>query len=209
MSSVHVPEQVAPMIPRTLFNSDHEAFRKTARRFFEQEIAPYHEKWEEQQHLDRDLWNKAGALGLLCPTMPEEYGGYGVDRLYSMILIEEQAYAMLKRYEALSTYPIRTYYPDLTEEHKEKLRIANGGENNPFYGKKHTENTKKTLTEFRKRQRWVFKGEEERQIDAENPIPDGWAYGRSPLLREKMKALGNSNRKGKKKQVKNKPNVPK
>ena len=39
MSSVHVPEQVAPMMPRTLFNSDHEAFRKTARRFFEQEIA--------------------------------------------------------------------------------------------------------------------------------------------------------------------------
>jgi len=91
MSSVHVPEQVAPMIPRTLFNSDHEAFRKTARRFFEQEIAPYHEKWEEQQHLDRDLWNKAGALGLLCPTMPEEYGGSGVDRLYSVIMMEEQA----------------------------------------------------------------------------------------------------------------------
>ncbi|WP_297924257.1 acyl-CoA dehydrogenase family protein [uncultured Agitococcus sp.] len=91
MSSVHVPEQVAPMIPRTLFNSDHEAFRKTARRFFEQEIAPFHEKWEEQQHLDRDLWNKAGALGLLCPTMPEEYGGSGVDRLYSVIMMEEQA----------------------------------------------------------------------------------------------------------------------
>ena len=33
-------------------------------------------------------------MGLLCPTMPEAYGGYGVDRLYSMILIEEQAYAM-------------------------------------------------------------------------------------------------------------------
>src|SRR5690606_24815196 len=39
------------------------------------------------------LWLKAGALGLLCSTMPEEYGGSGVDRLYSMILIEEQAYA--------------------------------------------------------------------------------------------------------------------
>ena len=50
MSSVHVPEQVAPMIPRTLFNSDHEAFRKTARRFFEQEIAPFHEKWEGSIH---------------------------------------------------------------------------------------------------------------------------------------------------------------
>jgi alkylation response protein AidB-like acyl-CoA dehydrogenase len=45
------------MIPRTLFNADHEAFRDTARRFFETEIAPFHEKWEEQQHLDRVLWN--------------------------------------------------------------------------------------------------------------------------------------------------------
>ena len=40
---------VSPMIPRTLFDEDHEAFRATARRFFETEIAPYHEKWEEQQ----------------------------------------------------------------------------------------------------------------------------------------------------------------
>jgi long-chain-acyl-CoA dehydrogenase len=79
------------MIPRTLFNADHEAFRDTARRFFETEIAPFHEKWEDQQHIDRALWNKAGELGLLCCTMPEEYGGSGVDRLYSMILMEEQA----------------------------------------------------------------------------------------------------------------------
>ena len=91
MSAVHVPPSVAPMIPRTLFNADHEAFRATARRFFETEIAPFHEKWEEQQHIDRHLWNKAGELGLLCCTMPEEYGGSGVDRLYSMILMEEQA----------------------------------------------------------------------------------------------------------------------
>ena len=91
MSAVHVPSPIAPMIPRTLFNADHEAFRDTARRFFETEIAPHHEKWEEQQHIDRHLWNKAGELGLLCATMPEEYGGSGVDRLYSMILMEEQA----------------------------------------------------------------------------------------------------------------------
>ena len=44
--SVTVPQPVAPMIPRTLFNADHEAFRDTARRFFETEIAPHHEKWE-------------------------------------------------------------------------------------------------------------------------------------------------------------------
>lgn len=75
--SVTVPPTVAPMIPRTLFNADHEAFRATARRFFETEIAPHHEKWEEQQHIDRHLWNKAGELGLLCCTMPEEFGGVG------------------------------------------------------------------------------------------------------------------------------------
>jgi long-chain-acyl-CoA dehydrogenase len=79
------------MIPRTLFNAEHEAFRATARRFFETEIAPFHEKWEAQQHIDRQLWNRAGELGLLCCTMPEAYGGSAVDRLYAMILIEEQA----------------------------------------------------------------------------------------------------------------------
>lgn len=85
---------IDPMIPRKLFNADHEAFRATARRFFEQEVIPNTEKYETQQHVDRDLWNKAGELGLLCATMPEEFGGSGVDRLYSMILIEEQAYAL-------------------------------------------------------------------------------------------------------------------
>jgi len=84
---------LAPMLPRNLFNSDHDAFRETVRKFYEKEVIPYTERYEQQQHVDRDLWNKAGALGLLCPTMPEEYGGAGVDRLYSMILIEEQAYA--------------------------------------------------------------------------------------------------------------------
>ncbi|HEY4712691.1 MAG TPA: acyl-CoA dehydrogenase family protein, partial [Aquirhabdus sp.] len=85
---------IDPMMPRKLFNSDHEAFRTTARRFFEQEVIPNTERYEQQQHVDRELWNKAGELGLLCATMPEEFGGSGVDRLYSMILIEEQGYAM-------------------------------------------------------------------------------------------------------------------
>ena len=82
------------MLPRQLFTSEHEAFRETVRKFYEKEVVPNIEKYEQQQHVDRDLWNKAGELGLLCSTMPEQYGGSGVDRLYSMILIEEQAYAM-------------------------------------------------------------------------------------------------------------------
>lgn len=82
------------MLPRNLFSEEHDAFRETVRKFYEKEVIPNIEKYEKQQHVDRDLWNKAGDLGLLCATMPEEYGGYGVNRLYSMILIEEQAYAM-------------------------------------------------------------------------------------------------------------------
>ena len=82
------------MLPRTLFNAEHDAFRETVRKFYAKEVVPNIEKYEQQQHVDRELWNKAGAMGLLCATMPEAYGGSGVDRLYSMILIEEQAYAM-------------------------------------------------------------------------------------------------------------------
>lgn len=92
--SANLIRPLPPMIPRQLYSAEHEAFRDTARRFFETEIAPFHEKWAEQQHLDRSLWNKAGELGLLCATMPEEFGGSGVDRLYSAILMEEQAYAL-------------------------------------------------------------------------------------------------------------------
>ena len=85
---------IANMLARNLFTAEHEAFRETVRKFYEKEVAPNIEKYEQQQHVDRELWNKAGAMGLLCATMPEQYGGSGVDRLYSMILIEEQAYAM-------------------------------------------------------------------------------------------------------------------
>ncbi len=50
---------------------------------------PHHEAWEEQQHVDRGIWNKAGEMGLLCLTIPEEFGGLGADRLYSAVQIEE------------------------------------------------------------------------------------------------------------------------
>ncbi|MCU4365061.1 acyl-CoA dehydrogenase family protein [Acinetobacter variabilis] len=84
---------LASMLPRQIFNDQYEAFRETVRKFYEKEVIPHTEKYEQQQHVDRVLWNKAGELGLLCATMPEAYGGSEVDRLYSMILIEEQAYA--------------------------------------------------------------------------------------------------------------------
>ncbi len=77
------------MIERTLFSPEHEAFRDSFRRFVAKEIAPFHEAWEEQGYVDRAVWNKAGENGFLCMTMPEEYGGAGADKLYSVIQMEE------------------------------------------------------------------------------------------------------------------------
>jgi alkylation response protein AidB-like acyl-CoA dehydrogenase len=77
------------VIERSLFSTDHEAFRDAFRRFMDKEIAPFHEQWEEQGYVDRKVWNKAGENGFLCMTMPEEYGGSGADKLYSVIQMEE------------------------------------------------------------------------------------------------------------------------
>jgi alkylation response protein AidB-like acyl-CoA dehydrogenase len=79
------------MIERTLFNADHEAFRDAFRRFVDKEVAPFHAQWEDDGYVDRELWRKAGANGYLCPTMPEAYGGAGVDKLYSVVQMEELA----------------------------------------------------------------------------------------------------------------------
>jgi len=81
------------MIPRTLFSPEHTELRRNVRRFIEEEIVPHHARWEEQQCVDRAIWNRAGELGMLCMTMPEEYGGVGVDRLFSAIVLEELARA--------------------------------------------------------------------------------------------------------------------
>lgn len=79
------------MIPRTLFSSEHEMFRDSVRRFFEREIAPHHDEWEETGQVPRWAWTKAGEQGFLCVAIPEEWGGVGADRRYSIILMEEQA----------------------------------------------------------------------------------------------------------------------
>jgi alkylation response protein AidB-like acyl-CoA dehydrogenase len=77
------------MIPRTLFRDDHEAFRDSYRRFLDQEVVPHHAAWENQGHVDRAVWRKAGALGFLCTSLPESLGGAGADRVFEMVMMEE------------------------------------------------------------------------------------------------------------------------
>ena len=81
------------MIDRTLFTEDHTSFRDSFRRFLEKEVVPFHAEWEEQGYVDREVWRKAGENGFLCMSMPEEYGGSGADRLFSMVQMEETARA--------------------------------------------------------------------------------------------------------------------
>lgn len=80
-------------ISRRIFDDEHQIFRQSVRRFMQEEISPNMEEWMSQGYVDRDIWAKAGELGLLCTTIPEQYGGSGACRKYSAIIIEEQQYA--------------------------------------------------------------------------------------------------------------------
>jgi alkylation response protein AidB-like acyl-CoA dehydrogenase len=81
------------VIERTLFSDEHHRFRDSFRRFLEKEVLPFHAEWEERGYVDRGIWTRAGEAGFLCPSMPEEYGGAGADRLYSVVMMEEIARA--------------------------------------------------------------------------------------------------------------------
>ncbi|WP_444926132.1 acyl-CoA dehydrogenase family protein [Microbulbifer sp. TRSA002] len=83
------------MVPRTVYNEDHEQFRETLRKFLENEAVPYHHQWEKDGQIDRKLWNKAGEMGFLCPQVDEKYGGLGLDYGYNSIIDEEVARAGL------------------------------------------------------------------------------------------------------------------
>ncbi|HRL99441.1 MAG TPA: acyl-CoA dehydrogenase family protein, partial [Acidovorax sp.] len=81
------------MIERTLFQPEHLAFADSFRRFVDKEITPHHADWEDQGYVAREVWSQAGANGFLCMSLPEEYGGAGADKLYSVVQMEEIARA--------------------------------------------------------------------------------------------------------------------
>ena len=77
------------MIERTLFREEHNIFRESVRRFVEREIVPFHAQWEKNGIVPRELWLKAGSEGLLCCTVPEQYGGLELDYLFDVVVFEE------------------------------------------------------------------------------------------------------------------------
>jgi acyl-CoA dehydrogenase len=79
---------------RTVFNDDHETFRKTLRDFIAKEVVPHYHDWEKQGHPPRNFYNRLGELGVLGIEAPEEFGGGGIkDFTYSMVIAEETSAA--------------------------------------------------------------------------------------------------------------------
>ncbi|WP_109472786.1 acyl-CoA dehydrogenase family protein [Ornithinimicrobium cavernae] len=67
--------------------------RSLSRTFFERESVPHQQRWAEQQQVDRGFWLAAGRAGLLCLSVPEEYGGGGGTFAHEAVVVEEQARA--------------------------------------------------------------------------------------------------------------------
>lgn len=77
------------MLTRTVYGEEHEIFRCAIRAFIEKEVTPNHEQWEKDRIVPRELWRKAGEQGMLCPHVPERYGGAGGDYRFLSIVVEE------------------------------------------------------------------------------------------------------------------------
>lgn len=71
-------------------DEDLDALADLARKFFEKECAPNEDRWGRQHHVDREVWNRAGELGLLCMSIPEEYGGGGGTFAHEAVVLTEQ-----------------------------------------------------------------------------------------------------------------------
>ncbi|KAL5010255.1 hypothetical protein ScPMuIL_012560 [Solemya velum] len=77
---------------RRIFSEEHDLFRQSVRRFFQEEVVPYHSEWEKEGQISKECWEKAGTQGLLGVNTPEEVGGIGGDVLSTAITWEEQVY---------------------------------------------------------------------------------------------------------------------
>ncbi|GHF82620.1 acyl-CoA dehydrogenase [Amycolatopsis bartoniae] len=77
--------------PKSAWAEGLDDVRELARTFCQKELAPNEERWSAQKHVERELWNKAGEVGLLALSIPEEYGGGGGTFAHEAVLYEEQA----------------------------------------------------------------------------------------------------------------------
>lgn len=77
---------------RSIFGEELVIFRDQVRKFFAIAVRPHLDRWEEEGIVDRAFWRASGEAGLLCPGVPAEYGGLGLDFRYNAVIDEELAY---------------------------------------------------------------------------------------------------------------------
>ncbi len=105
-------------------------FRETVRRFFAAEVVPHIAAWRKAGMVAREAWRRAGAAGLLCASMPAEFGGGGGDFRHEAILIEELAAIGFGDF-AISLHnaiiaPYLLHYGTETQKHRWLPRMASG-----------------------------------------------------------------------------------
>lgn len=109
---------------RLIFDGAHEDFRASVRRFMQTEIQPHAERWREAGIVDRDIYLKAGAAGLLCTWADEKYGGAGIDdfRFEQIIVEENMRHGDLGFYIHLHNDLVAPYIAELgTDEQKARF----------------------------------------------------------------------------------------
>jgi acyl-CoA dehydrogenase len=111
---------------RPIYAPEHEIFRRSVRRFFAEELMPHIAQWEEEGIIPRELWRKAGAAGLLCPTVSAEYGGAGADFLYLCVVDEELGYTGQMSFTIQTHTDIVAAYVEMLGTEEQKRRFLPG-----------------------------------------------------------------------------------
>ncbi|MFD4829347.1 acyl-CoA dehydrogenase family protein [Streptomyces uncialis] len=107
---------------RTIYTQEHEAFRAMIRDFIAKEVKPDFERWEKDNLVDREIFRKLGALGVMGFDIPEEFGGSGdISYKFQVVITEECARAAVSLgHYGVSTGIVLPYLLDLADREQRK-----------------------------------------------------------------------------------------